>query len=63
MNRLITVLGLSLALFACAQKGPAERAGEALDDAADSVGDAARDVRDEAQDFADDVQDEIEDAR
>jgi len=63
MNRLITVIGLSLALFGCAEKGPAERAGEALDDAADRVGDTARDVRDEAEDFADDVRDELEDNR
>ena len=63
MNRLITVLALTLALSACADRGPAERAGEALDDAADSVGDAARDVRDEAEDFADEVRDQIDDDR
>ena len=31
---------LSFALAACDDKGPAEEAGEKLDDAADSVGDA-----------------------
>lgn len=63
MHRWIVVLIAALASFACTEKGPAERAGEAFDDAADSVGDAARDVRDEAEDFADDVADNIEDAR
>lgn len=63
MNRLFAALILSLAAFACAEQGPAERAGEALDDAADSVGDAARDIRDEAEDVADEVSDEIDDAR
>ena len=63
MHKWIVILIAALATFACTEKGPAERAGEALDDAADSIGDAARDVRDEAGDFADDVSDSIEDAR
>jgi len=52
MNRIFAITVFSLALFACAEEGPAERVGETLDDAADSVGDAARDVRDEAEDLA-----------
>lgn len=63
MRIVLAVLAASLALVACTDEGPAERAGEALDDAADSIGDAARDVRDEAEDFADDVSDNLEDAR
>lgn len=63
MNRLITVLIAAAALGACAEEGPAERAGEALDDTADSIGNAARDVRDEAEDLADEVSENIEEAR
>lgn len=59
MNRLLIAIFAALALGACTPDGPAERAGETLDDAADSVGDTARDVRDEAEDFADDVADSV----
>lgn len=52
MKRVLFPAIVALVLSACAQEGPAERAGEALDDAADSVGDAARDVRDEGEDLA-----------
>jgi hypothetical protein len=60
MNRLIIALLATLGLFACTPDGPAERAGETLDDAADNIGDAARDVGDEIEDFADDVADGAE---
>ncbi len=59
----VMVLGglLGTGLVACEHKGPAERAGEKLDDAAqdvkkdvqkagDKVEDAAQDVKDKAQD-------------
>jgi len=55
MKKILFSAIAALVLCACAEKGPAERAGEALDDAADSVGDAARDVRDEAEDLANEL--------
>ncbi len=58
MNRMLILLTAALALFACTQQdGPAERAGAALDEAADSVDEAVRDVRDEAEDLADEIPD------
>ena len=56
MKRILFPAIVALALSACAEEGPAERAGEALDDVADSVGDAARDVRDEAEDLANELE-------
>ena len=63
LTKSLLAMFLTLPLAACEPEGPAERAGEQLDEAADSIGDAARDVRDEAEDFADDVNESIEDAR
>jgi hypothetical protein len=60
MNRFLIALFATLALGACTPDGPAERAGERLDDAADNIGDAARDVGDEVEDFADDVSDGVQ---
>lgn len=55
--RLLAVVGMTtpvLALSACdANSGPAEEAGEALDDAADDVGDAIDDAADEVDDAID----------
>lgn len=49
------------ALAGCEKDGPAERAGEAIDNAVNGSGnvleDAADDIGDEADDLADDVQD------
>lgn len=56
MKKLLFPAIIALGLSACADEGPAERAGEAFDDAADSVGDAARDVRDEAEDLANELE-------
>ena len=58
INAALTLFGLTLA--ACAEPGPAERAGETLDDAVDSVMNAARDVRDEAEDFAVELSENID---
>lgn len=41
---------LALSLTGCPKKSPAERAGDAVGDAADSVGDAARDAGDAIDD-------------
>ena len=40
------------AFVGCDQDGPAERAGEKIDNAADDVGDAARNAKDEIEDAA-----------
>ena len=55
MKRIISMLLVIFALpafVACDHDGPAERAGEKLDDAADDVGDAARNAKDEMKDAA-----------
>lgn len=49
-----------LALTAC-EEGPAEEAGEQIDDAADDVSDGLEDAADEVEDTIDDVDDEIDD--
>ena len=46
-------LFLSLFLVACEQEGPAERAGEKLDEAADDIGDGIEDAGDEVEDCLD----------
>lgn len=48
---LIAVLGLgSIGLAACDESGPAEEAGEAVDDAVESTGEAVEDAGDAAED-------------
>lgn len=42
-------------LAACSEQGPAEKAGEKIDDAADDAGDAIDDAVDEANDAIDDA--------
>lgn len=48
-QQLTTALALTacLAFFACSNDGPAEEAGENIDEAADDVGDAVEDVVEE----------------
>lgn len=43
----------SLALVACEQQGPAEEAGENLDEAVEEAGDKMRDAADEVEDEVD----------
>lgn len=51
---LIAVLGLgSIGLAACDDSGPAEEAGEAVDDAVESTGEAMEDAGDAAEDAVD----------
>lgn len=49
-------------LAGCDSEGPAEQAGEKIDEAADDVGDAVEDAADEIDDAVDDAADEIDDA-
>jgi hypothetical protein len=47
---LLTVLGVG-----CEKEGPAEEAGEAMDNATENAGDAMEDAGDKAEDAADDA--------
>ena len=65
INRLLLILflGLSVAgMYACpdSNDGPAERAGEKIDDAAEDVGDKMEDVGDKAEDAADKAEDAVD---
>ena len=50
---------LLIGLSAC-EKGPAEKAGEAIDDAASDVADAAEDAADATEDAADAVEEKMD---
>ncbi len=53
MNRSLTLAALLLSLgmlVACENEGPAERAGEAIDDTADEIADTAEDACEELKD-------------
>lgn len=55
MKKQITMLTLILAAFltvACEQQGPAERAGEQIDEAAEDVANAAEDACEDAKEAA-----------
>jgi hypothetical protein len=62
---LIAVLGLSIAV-GCSkkdeEKGPAEKAGETVDDAAKEAGDAGKKAADDMEDAADEMTDAVKDA-
>lgn len=71
MRKLFLVLLTTLAFVACEDRGPAEKAGEkiddamdngaaAMEDAADAVGDAARDAEDAARDAAEEMKEKVE---
>ncbi len=56
MRTVLSVLCLTAALgvMACEKKGPAERAGEKVDDAVDEAGDAVKDAGVKVKDAVDD---------
>lgn len=56
------LLAAPLALTACEKKGPAERAGEKIDDAAEKAGEKLEDARDKADDAVDELRAKAEDA-
>ena len=62
---LISLLGALLALSACQEKGPAEKAGEKIDkmvnDSTGAMEEAVEDVQDAAEGLVDDMQDAVED--
>lgn len=50
---------LALAVFGCEEEGPAERAGERLDDALSEAQDRFEDARDEIEEGAEEVRDAL----
>jgi len=47
------VVAMSFSMVACEKKGPMEKAGEKIDNAADDVSDTAEDVADDVKDAVD----------
>lgn len=66
MNKLILIFAvvfLSLILTGCEeQQGPAERAGESIDQTMEDSGDVMENAADDAEDSIEDMGDELEDA-
>jgi predicted small lipoprotein YifL len=58
----VLVILMGLALTACKEKGPAEKAGEKIDNAAETMGDKMEDATDDAGDKLEEAGDKIEDA-
>lgn len=54
------ILAFLLVLSGCEEKGPAEKAGEEIDDAVEDVGDKAEDVMDKAEDKVDEAADSLQ---
>lgn len=50
---LVLALGAGLTLVACEQQGPAEEAGENIDDAAEAAGDKLQDAADDLEEATD----------
>jgi hypothetical protein len=58
----LTLLGLAFAAAGCDREGPAERAGEKIDNAVDQVQEQAQDAREKAEGLADDLRDKVDEA-
>ena len=58
----LLLTALLFGVVACEQKGPAERAGEKIDNAAEKAGDKLEDASDTAKDKLEEMGDKIEDA-
>ena len=59
--RTALVLFLALAGGACREEGPAERAGEEIDEALDDAGEAVDDAGEAVDDAVDDVKEKVDD--
>jgi hyperosmotically inducible protein len=60
---MVTAIALmSIGVTACQEKGPAEKAGEEIDNAAENLGDNIEDATDEAGDKLEEAGDKVEDA-
>ena len=64
MRLVLLAIAGSFMLLGCENEGPAERAGESVDEAIEDAGDgmenAAEDVEDAVEDAADEVEDEVD---
>ncbi len=58
----VLAAALAFTLFACEQQGPAEKAGENIDEAVDNVGDAAEDAAEAVGDKVEEAGDAVKDA-
>lgn len=59
---LISLMASCVALAACEPKGPAEKAGEKIDNTVDKTKDAVEEAGDNIRDAADDTADAVKDA-
>lgn len=59
-SRGLLIAMVATALLGCAEEGPAERAGERIDDAIGEARDRLEDARDEAEEAAEDVREALE---
>ena len=57
----VLLLTTFIALTACQEKGPAEKAGESIDNAVENMGDKIEDATDDAGDKVEEAGDAIED--
>ena len=63
LTTLAALLLTTLFVAGCENDGPAEEAGEALDNAAEDIRDGGESFGESVEDAAEEVEDEIEDAR
>jgi vacuolar-type H+-ATPase subunit H len=57
-----TIALMTIGITACKEKGPAEKAGEEIDNAAEDIGDKVKDATDEAGDKLEEAGDKVKDA-
>ena len=62
MRYLLTLLMLSAVLVACEKDGPAERAGEEIDEAVEQVTGKSNDMSDDVEDAVDAAKGKVEEA-
>ncbi|MDX1515618.1 MAG: hypothetical protein R3288_02200 [Woeseiaceae bacterium] len=62
MLKIATLFLIAMLAAACEKEGPAERAGEAIDEAADEIQDSGDRVADELEDSGEQLADAAEDA-
>lgn len=58
----LVILMLAFTLAACEQEGPAEQAGEEVDEAVEEAGDTMEETGDAIEDKADEMEEEAEEA-
>lgn len=58
--KFVSLLLTGMLLVACEEEGPAERAGEAIDDAADEIGDAGNDLGNAIEDACEEIKEGVD---